>query len=170
MNLKLAWAVVVLLGATATAQGRKHAGQKEAVLGAGTRAPTQEEAKEHSLPSVKKRPQGQVVDSLEAGGPAEKAGIAKADVIFLFNGSKIYSRDALDDLIRVSKPGSEVKVLFKRAKTRREEEVTVKLGERAATRKGIVWEHAGIEHLDAALAQAKNEEKAVLVGLSGAET
>ena len=143
--------------------------QTEAVLGVGTRAPTREEVREFSLPASK-RPQGQVVDSLEAGGPAEKAGIAKGDVILAFAGSKLYSRDALEDLVRAAKPGSEVKALLKRAKSYREEEVTVKLGERATARKGIIWEHAGIEHLDAALAQAKKEGKPVLVGLSGAET
>lgn len=152
------------------AQPRQQAGiPKEAVLGAGTRAPTGEEVKEFSLPS-NKRAQGQVVESLDTGGPAEKAGFAKGDVILVFDGSKLYSRDALEDLLRAAKPRSEVKMLLKRAKTYREEEVKVQLDERAATRKGIVWNHAGLEHLDAALAQAKQEGKTVMVGLSGAET
>ena len=163
-------AVALLLGGPVLAQqGQQTGRQNEAVLGAGTRAPTPEEVRNYSLPSAK-RPQGQVVESLDAGGPAEKAGVAKGDVILTFDGSKLYSRDALEDLLRAAKPSSEVKVLLKRTKTYREEEVKVKLGERAAARKGIVWGHAGIEHLDAALAQAKKEGKTVLVGLSGAET
>lgn len=170
MGWKMASAVAFLLGATAPAQDQKQsAGPKQAFLGAGTRAPTKEEIREYSLPVVT-RPQGQVVESLEAGAPAGKAGIAKGDVILAFDGSKLYSRDALEDLVRAAKPGSEVKVLLKRAKTYKEEEVSVKLGAQPATRKGIVWEHAGIEHLDAAVAQAKQEGKTVLVGLSGAET
>jgi S1-C subfamily serine protease len=170
MSLKVLLGAALLLGGTVLAQQGQQAGrQKEAVLGAGTRAPTGEEVKEFSLPS-NKRPQGQVVESLDAGGPAEKAGVAKGDIFLTFDGSKLYSRDALEDLLRASMPGSEVKVLLKRAKTYREEEVQIKLGERDAARKGIVWDHAGIEHLDGAMAQAKKEGKTVLVGLSGAET
>ena len=170
MSLKALLGVALLLGGPVLAQqGQQTGRQKEAVLGAGTRAPTGEEVKEFSLPS-NKRAQGQVVESLDAGGPAEKAGVAKGDVVLAFDGSKLYSRDALEDLLRASMAGSEVKVLLKRARTYREEEVKVKLGERAAARKGIAWDHAGIEHLDAALAQGKKEGKTVLVGLSGAET
>ncbi len=170
MGWRIGATVILVLSATATAQEKNQAARpKEAVLGAGTRAPAPEETREYSLP-VATRAQGQVVESLEAGAPAEKAGIAKGDVILAFNGSKLYSRDALEDLIRAAKPGSEVRALLKRARTYREEEVTVKLGERAGTREGILWGHAGIEHLDAALDQARKEGKPVLVGLSGAET
>jgi len=143
--------------------------RKEASLGVETRAPTKAEAKEYDLPRAGKV-QGQMVESLEAGSPAEKAGIGKGDVILKLNENKIYSRDAIEDFLRVTKPGTEVKALVKRAKTYKEEEVAVKLGERASKDKGIVWQYASLEQLEAALARAKKEEKFVLVGISGAET
>jgi len=143
--------------------------RKEASLGLETRAPTKAEAKEYSLPGGVKV-QGQLVESLGAGSPAEKAGIGKGDVILKLNENKIYSRDAFEDFLRVTKPGTEVKILVKRAKTYKEEELKVTLGERESKERRISWQYASLEQLDAALAQAKKDGKKVLVGISGAET
>lgn len=170
MKMQAVAAITLFLSAGVLAQEKKEApGRKEADLGAATRAPSPEEVKAYALPAGT-RPQGQVVESVTAGGPAEKAGVERGDVILVFDGSKIYSRDALEDLLRASEPGLEIKVLLRREKTRKEEEIQLKMGERASSGKGILWEYAGIERLDAALARAKKEGKVVLVGLSGAET
>ena len=142
---------------------------QEASLGTSTRGPTSQEAKEYSLPASV-RVQGQLVESLEAGGAADQAGILKGDVILKLNENRIYSRDSLDDFLRVTKPGSEVRVLLKRGKTYKEEEVKTVLGKRESNDKRIAWQYASLEQLDTALAQAKKEGKTVLVGISGAET
>jgi S1-C subfamily serine protease len=143
--------------------------RKEAQLGAGTRAPTKEEVKEYELPTTV-RVQGQVVDSVEPGSPAEKAGIAKGDVILKLGENKIYSRDTIEDFLHVTKPGTEITVLIKRAKSFKEEEIKLKLGEREVKGRRFAWDYASLEQLEQALAQAKKDGKKVLVGLSGAET
>jgi S1-C subfamily serine protease len=151
------------------AQDKREESRPEAHLGASTRPPTKEEVKEYSPPEGV-RVQGQIVESLDTGGPAEKAGIAKGDMILTLAGVKVFSRDAIEDVLRVTKPGTEVTALVKRAGTYRDEEVAVKLGERKAEARTIEWQYASLEQLDRALAQARKEGRKLLVGLSGAET
>lgn len=157
--------VLVVLAALAQDQ----AARKESHLGAETRAPTKQEAREYSLPGGV-RAQGQLIESVEAGSPADKAGLAKGDVILKLNDNRIYSRDSLEDFLRVTRPGTEIKVTVKRAKTYKEEEIRLTLGERETKERRILWQYASLEQLDAALAHAKKDKKKVLVGISGAET
>lgn len=143
-----------------------------ATLGAETRAPTAEEAKTYGLPRVKGRPAGQFVTSVEPGGAADKAGIAEGDVILSLDSNEFYSRDDLDDFLRVSKPGAKVRATVKRASTFAEESVTITLGSgmQAIPNGQFTWQYAGLVQLDRALADAKKRHKLLLVGLSGAET
>lgn len=141
----------------------------EGDLGVQTRQPTAAEAKDHDLPKGV-RVQGQWIVSVAKDGPAARAGLSPGDVILKLDDNRIYSRDALDDFLRVTESGTAVKALVKRTATGKEETIAVTLGERASTRRGIAWDFASLEQLDAALARAKKSGKKVLVGISGAET
>ncbi|GEM_PF-3541802 len=145
------------------------AARREAELGAETRAATPAEAKEYSLPGGV-RTQGQFVERVEAGGPAARAGIAPGDVLLELASVKLYSRDALEDVLRVTPAGAETTVRVRRAKTFQDENLLVRMGGRASTAQGIDWQFASLEQLEAALARSKKEGKKVLVGISGAET
>ena len=141
-------------------------------LGADSRAATAEETKTYGLEQLKGRPAGQFVTAVEKGGPAEKAGLQVGDVIVSLDANKLYSRDDLDDFLRVSEPGAKVKATLKRAATFEEATVTITLGPSANTANNgkFRWQYAGVGQLDRALAAAKKAGKPVLVGLSGAET
>jgi len=147
-------------------------GAEVAALGADTRVPTAEEAKTYELGKLVGRVQGQCVASVDKGGPAEKAGLKPGDVLLVLDANKVFSRDDIDDFLRVSQPGAEVKMLVKRADTYKEENVMVTLGANKVEDKDkhFAWQYAGLGQLDAAVAAAKKKGKLVLVGLSGAET
>jgi C-terminal processing protease CtpA/Prc len=142
------------------------------VLGAESRAATAEEAKTYGLEQLKGRAAGQFVTAVAKDSPAEKAGLQVGDVVVALGANKLYSRDDLDDFLRVSEHGAKVKASVKRAGTFKEEIVTVMLGPsaKAASNGQFRWQYAGVGQLDRALAAAKKAGKPVLVGLSGAET
>jgi predicted metalloprotease with PDZ domain len=141
-------------------------------LGAETRVPTAEEATTYQLDKLVGKVQGQYVNSVDQDGPAEKAGLKAGDVLLVLDANKVFSRDDVEDFLRVSQPGAKVKVLVKRAGTYKEETVTVTLGANVVENKDgrFPWQYAGLGQLDAALAAAKKDGKLVLVGLSGADT
>jgi predicted metalloprotease with PDZ domain len=145
---------------------------KGAGIGVESRAATAEEAKTYGLDQLKGCPAGQFVSAVEKGGPAEKAGLQAGDMLVALDANKFYSRDDLDDFLRVSEPGAKVKATVKRAGTFKEETLTVTLGAstKAASNGQFRWQYAGVGQLDQALAAAKKANKPVLVGLSGAET
>src|SRR6185436_11198536 len=104
-------------------------------------------------------------------GPASEAGIVAGDALLALDANRIYSNDDIQDFVRAAKPGQRVKVLVRRAESKKEETVEVTLGSVPAPKEAhIEWTFAGPAQLDAALALAKKEGKKVLVGLSGAET
>jgi S1-C subfamily serine protease len=145
---------------------------KRAALGAETRVPTADEAKTYQLDKLVGKIQGQYVSSVDKDGPAEKAGLKAGDVLLALDANKVFSRDDMEDFLRVSKPDSKVKLLVKRAGTYKEETVTVSLGANKVEdkEKHFTWQYAGLGQLDTALAAAKKDGKLVLVGLSGADT
>jgi serine protease Do len=71
-----------------------------------------------------------LVSSVQAGSPAEKAGMKPMDIIVKFDGQKVEAFDDLGALIRKKKPGDEVAVEIRRG----DETVTLKvvLGRRPA--------------------------------------
>jgi len=147
-------------------------GAEAAGLGVESRVPTAEEAKTFQLGQLVSRVQGQYVSGVDKGGPADKAGLKAGDVLLVLDANKVFSRDDVEDFLRISQPGAQVKVLVKRAGTSKEETVTVTLGATKVEDKAkhFTWQYAGLGQLDAALAAAKKDGKLVLVGLSGAET
>ena len=67
---------------------------------------TSELAESFGLP----RPQGALVNSVERGGPADKAGIEASDVILEFDGIHVESSGDLPRIVGQTKPGSKVKM------------------------------------------------------------
>ena len=138
-------------------------------LGVQTRAPSAEEAESMKLPRGV-RPQGQVVETVEEGGAAEKAGIKPGDVLLSLRGTPLHSRDVLEDLEAVTPPGSVVDVGIRRKSTGASETLRVSPAAGPSPRRGIAWDYAGLEQIEEAIAQARREGKPVLIGISGAET
>jgi len=73
------------------------------------------------------RPRGALVSNVEAGGPADKAGVKAGDVILAVNGQNIERYGELSGRISNMKPGSDVRLsLWRNGKP---EDVTVKVAE-----------------------------------------
>ena len=77
-------------------------------------------------------PQGIFVRSVEAGSPAEKAGVLKGDIIVNFDGDRVMNYDELLAVMQYYGPGSEVSLTVMRATMGNYEEVELQitLGER----------------------------------------
>ena len=71
------------------------------------------------------KPQGALVNSVEKGGPADKAGIEAGDVILTFDGKPVSASEDLPRVVGGTKPGSKVAVRVWRNKTARDLQVTV---------------------------------------------
>ncbi|MEA3155850.1 MAG: serine protease Do [Betaproteobacteria bacterium] len=71
------------------------------------------------------KPQGALVNSVEKGGPAEKAGVEPGDVILKFDGKAVSSSEDLPRVVGATKPGSRVTMQIWRNKTARDVQVTV---------------------------------------------
>ena len=71
------------------------------------------------------RPQGALVRGVEAGAPAQKAGIEAGDIILKFDGKAIEKSSDLPRLVGNTKPGSRATVTVLRRGSQRELSVTV---------------------------------------------
>ncbi len=84
---------------------------------------TRELAESFGLP----RPQGALVNSVEKGGPADKAGIEASDVILEFDGIRVESSGDLPRIVGQTKPGTSVVVkVWRKGK---DKNITIKVGE-----------------------------------------
>lgn len=83
------------------------------------------------------KPQGALVNSVEKGGPADKAGIEAGDVILRFDGKAITSSEDLPRIVGASRPGSKATAQVWRNKTSREVQLVVtELQEDSRTQRG----------------------------------
>ncbi|HTE14454.1 MAG TPA: PDZ domain-containing protein, partial [Burkholderiales bacterium] len=71
------------------------------------------------------KPVGALVNSVEKGGPAEKAGIEAGDVILRFDGKPIGSSEDLPRIVGATRPGSKVTAQVWRNKATRDVQVVV---------------------------------------------
>jgi len=71
------------------------------------------------------KPQGALVNSVEKGGPAEKAGIEAGDVILRFDGKPIRASEDLPRIVGGTKPGSKVTAQIWRNKASRDVHLVV---------------------------------------------
>jgi serine protease Do len=82
---------------------------------------TKELAESFGLPSTR----GALVNSVEKGGPAEKAGVEAGDVILKFNGKTVNSSEDLPRIVGAIRPGTPVTIQIWRNKALRDMKVTV---------------------------------------------
>jgi serine protease Do len=104
-----------------------------------------------------KAPQGALVSEVEAGGPAEQAGIKPSDIILKFNGRDVGASIDLPRMVGATKPGSRIPVTVWRKGVARElsvvvgemaEEKAAKAGEeKVANRAGLVVSELSREQL-----------------------
>ena len=101
-------------------------------IGVGIQPVTKEMAESFGLP----KPSGALVNAVEPGSPAEKAGIQVSDVIVRYEGRNVASADELVRFVGNTKPGNRVQIQVWRAKATRD--LSIVIGEmtddRAATR------------------------------------
>jgi serine protease Do len=71
------------------------------------------------------KPQGALVNSVEKGGPAEKAGIEAGDVILRFDGKPISASEDLPRIVGGTRPGSKVTAQVWRNKASRDVQLVV---------------------------------------------
>jgi serine protease Do len=71
------------------------------------------------------RPQGALVNSVEKGGPADKAGVEAGDVILRFDGKAVASSEDLPRIVGGTRPGSRVQMQVWRNKGPRDVQVVV---------------------------------------------
>lgn len=81
------------------------------------------------------KPEGALVNSVEQGGPADKAGLQAGDIIQQVDGTKVNESADLPRLIGNHAPGDSVKLKIWRNKANRD--ISVKLGEQADERVAI---------------------------------
>jgi len=82
---------------------------------------TKELAESFGLP----RPAGALVNSVEKGGPADKAGIQPSDVILKFDDKDVESSAELPRIVAATKPGTKAKVQVWRKGERKDLTITV---------------------------------------------
>jgi serine protease Do len=82
---------------------------------------TKELAESFGLP----KPTGALVNSVEKGGPAEKAGIQASDVILKFDNKEIGSSNELPRIVAATRPGAKASVQVWRKGERKDLQVTV---------------------------------------------
>ena len=71
------------------------------------------------------RPQGALVNSVEKGGPAEKAGVEPGDVILRFDGKPVNTSEDLPRIVGATRPGAKVAMQIWRNKASRDVQVVV---------------------------------------------
>lgn len=71
------------------------------------------------------KPSGALVNSVEKGGPAEKAGVEAGDIIMRFDGKPVASSSDLPRIVGSTKPGSKVSMLVWRKGATRDVNVVV---------------------------------------------
>ena len=102
-------------------QLREHGKVSRGLLGVQIQGVTREIAEAMGLD----RPVGALVDSVNPGSAAEKAGIQSGDIILEFDGEKIETSNDLPPIVGANPPGTEAEVLVSRNGDMRTFEVTL---------------------------------------------
>src|SRR5918992_890105 len=80
----------------------------------------QEVTRDHATSFGLDRPRGALVNSVEKGSPADKAGIEAADIILSFDGKQVESQSDLPRIVGSTRPGSNSAVeVFRKGKTQK---------------------------------------------------
>ncbi len=113
------------------------------------------------------KPRGALVNSVDAGSPAAKAGIEAGDIILKFNGKEISRSAELPGLVGGTAPGSKASVeIWRKGNTK---ELSVSLGEMnvAAVAADEGGTHESTGKLNLALRPLTREERAQVAGGAG---
>ncbi|MBW8907077.1 MAG: Do family serine endopeptidase, partial [Betaproteobacteria bacterium] len=87
----------------------------------------QEVTRDHATSFGLDRPRGALVNTVEKGSPADKAGVEAADIILSFDGKPVESSSDLPRIVGGTRPGSQAAVeLFRKGATRK---LTLTVGE-----------------------------------------
>jgi serine protease Do len=122
-NIGIGFAVPAKMAKSVMDQLAKSGVVRRGMLGVAVQPVTSDLASSLGLSDVS----GALVSSVQPGGPAERAGVRRGDVIVALNGSPVVDSNALRNQIANTQPGSEVTLTVLRDK--REEQVRVKLAE-----------------------------------------
>ena len=68
---------------------------------------------------------GVAVESVAPGGPAQKAGVKRGDIIFAINDKEVLTSEKLRDAVMAHNPGDKVRVALKRESKKMEFEITL---------------------------------------------
>jgi serine protease Do len=80
----------------------------------------QEVTRDHATSFGLDRPRGALVNSVEKGSPADKAGIEAADIILSFDGKQVESQSDLPRIVGSTRPGSQAAVeVWRKGQTRK---------------------------------------------------
>ena len=105
-NIGIGFAIPSNMAKAVTDQLLKTGKVRRGMMGVTIQSVNSDLATSLNLPSAR----GAIVSSVQAGGPAEKAGIKRGDVIVNFNGQQIIDSNNLRNLVASSQPGSEATV------------------------------------------------------------
>jgi serine protease Do len=87
----------------------------------------QEVTRDHATSFGLERPRGALVNTVEKGSPADKAGVEAADIILSFDGKPVESSSDLPRIVGSTRPGSQSSVeVWRKGQTRR---LTLTVGE-----------------------------------------
>jgi Do/DeqQ family serine protease len=128
-NIGIGFAVPANMAKSVMAQLTKSGTVRRGILGVTVQPVTSDLASSLGLSDVR----GALISSVQHGGPAERAGLQRGDVIVALNGSPVTDSNALRNQIANTEPGSEVTLTILRDK--REQQIRVKLAELPANRK-----------------------------------
>ena len=129
-NIGIGFAIPSNMAKNVMAQLIDHGQVHRGMLGVTVQPVTSDIARSLGLEKV----QGALVNTVQPGSPAEKAGIHRGDVITAVNGSTMKDGNSLRNEISQLMPGAEVKVTFLR--NGKEDTVGVKLAELKAQPEG----------------------------------
>lgn len=122
-NIGIGFAIPSNMARAVLDQLLKNGKVRRGMIGVTIQAVSADLAASLNLPAAR----GAIVNSVQAGGPAEKAGIKMGDVITGFNDTPVIDNNNLRNLVASTQPGTDVTLTLLR--DGREQRVTVKLGE-----------------------------------------
>jgi len=128
-NIGIGFAVPANMAKSVIDQLTKSGTVRRGMLGLTVQSVTSDLASSLGLSDVR----GALISSVQQGGPANRAGVQRGDVILALNGSPVADSNALRNQIANTEPGSEVTLTILRDK--REQQIRVKLAELPANRK-----------------------------------
>lgn len=122
-NIGLGFAIPANMAKSAMDQLLKSGRVRRGMIGVTIQPVTSDLASSLGLSEVR----GALVSSVQAGSPADRAGIRRGDVIIGFNGSPVTDSNSLRNQVARTQPGTEVTLTISR--DNREQQVRVTLGE-----------------------------------------